>query len=101
VPEVKRIVALLAGITAMAAVMELLRRRRGAAPRRTPVEPPDERADELRRRLADQREAESTAPAAAAQAPGVDESLSVDEARRRVHDEARATLDEMRRQAQI
>ena len=65
---------------------------------RTPAAPaePDERTEELRRKLAEAREAE---PVAATPAPEPEPELTVDleESRRKVHDEARAAMDEMQR----
>lgn len=54
---------------------------------------PDARTEELRRKLAEAREAEPSEPAAPEPEPEVD----VEEARRRVHEEARAAVDEMQR----
>ena len=79
-------------------------RRRHAAPAGAHVEAPpepDDRADELRARLAESRAA---GPVAAEPLPAeveVDEPAepepeSPDERRRRVHDEGRAALDDMK-----
>lgn len=108
----KRKLALLLGLVAAVALVRLLRRRASR------VEAADPRAQALRRKLADRRRggheaetaaaspraptaAEDAAPrlgleAEAGEAAGAPE-LPVEEARRRVHEEARAALDEMRR----
>jgi hypothetical protein len=84
---VRRLLAALAGLLGIA----WLRRRRPA------VEPPPaaDRAEELRTKLAQVREAdearpEDTAPSGGGAAPDVEER------RREVHDRARAAIDEMR-----
>jgi hypothetical protein len=82
----RRAAALVAGILAGLAVARLLSRRR-AERRAGPGAVPDPRADELRRKLAET--GEPSAPA--------EPEADVDEARRRVHDEAQSAIDEMRR----
>ncbi len=93
----RRKLALFAGATIGAAAGILWRRGQKPA---APAEP-DERTEELRRKLADAREAE---PAAAPEPksepePEAEPEIAVDleESRRRVHDEARAAMDEMQR----
>ncbi len=54
----------------------------------------DERAEELRAKLAESREASE--PAAPEPAESAEPAEAVEERRQRVHDEARATLDEMK-----
>ena len=73
------------------------------APPEPVPEAPDERADELRAKLAESRTPESQPPDAVAEEPPSEaaaedspEPESPDERRRRVHDEGRATLDEMK-----
>lgn len=66
-------------------VYRFLRRRRGEAPET--VADPDGRADELRAKLAETRAEESPAE------PSRPET--VEERRRRVHEEGRAAIDEM------
>ena len=52
---------------------------------------PDDRAEELREKLAESRTAEEPSPAEPAEAPE-----AVEERRQRVHEEGRAALDEMK-----
>jgi hypothetical protein len=74
------------------AVYRLWKRWRGeAAAEPVPAEGPDERAEELRAKLAENRASDEPSPAE----PGEPEE-SVEERRRRVHDEGRAAIDEMR-----
>jgi hypothetical protein len=105
VTKVKRNVALLAGAAAGAVGAFVLRRRRSVAAGASGADP---RAEELRRKLAQAREAAADADDFEAAGMGpetlVEEEPStagppadVDEERRRVHDEARAAADEMRR----
>jgi hypothetical protein len=86
----------LGGITAY----RLLRRR----PQASPAEP-DDRADELRAKLAESRAAEPVveepvveepAPEPEAEAAPEPEPPAPEERRRQVHEEGRAALDEMR-----
>ena len=107
-----RNLALLAGVAAGTAAGLLLRRRRApqAAYPPPPVEP-DPRAEELKRKLDEAREqaadaddfeaagmgAETMVEEEPRQAPAAGE---VDEARRRVHEEARAAAEEMRREGE-
>ena len=70
----------------------LLRRRPQVAP-----EPgSDSRADELRERLAESRAAEPAVEEPVAEEDPAVEPESPEERRRRVHEEGRAALDEMR-----
>jgi hypothetical protein len=85
---VRRLTAWIGGTAAGIAAYRLLRRRPQMAPEPAPAEP-DTRADELRGKLAESRTAE---PAPVAE----EEPESPDERRQRVHEEGRATLDEMR-----
>ena len=102
-----RNLALLAGAAAATVATVLVRRRTRFEPGAGPV--PDPRAEELRRKLAEAREAaadeeefeaagmgpETLVEEGSAAAPAP--PAAVDEERRRVHDEARAAADEMRR----
>ena len=97
----RRILAFLAALAAGATLVELFRRRRSTGAK-VPERTADERVDELRRRLADRRESEPGTETEPEAEPPPDAPLPpVDDARRRVHDEARTTLEEMRRQGQI
>ena len=90
----RRKLALLAGATIGAAAAVLLRRRPAST---TPAEP-DERTEELRRKLAEAREAEpADAPSEPDPQPEPELTVDLEESRRRVHDEARAAMDEMQR----
>ncbi len=94
----KRFVAFALGIAVGLALVRVLRRRASA-----PVPAvQDPRAEELARKLADTRAA--GAPVQTGEAPGPEaeaaraaSDVEVDEARRRVHEEARATAEQMRR----
>jgi hypothetical protein len=77
------------GITAY----RLLRRR--PSPEPVAVES-DTRAEELRAKLAESRAAEAVVPEPAAEPEPVGEPESPEDRRRRVHEEGRATLDEMK-----
>ena len=114
----RRLTAWIGGALGGIAAYRLLRRRpQPAAPERAPAEP-HERADELRSKLAESREAEATAvptpeepptseepPAErtpeeppvgpAAEADSMEPPDSPEERRRRVHEEGRSALDEM------
>jgi hypothetical protein len=83
----RRILALAAGVLAGLAAIELLRRRR-AARGSAPGADPDPRTEELRRKLAVTAE-----PAEPPPEPQPD----VDAARRLVHEEGRAAIEEMER----
>jgi hypothetical protein len=112
VPDVRRNVALLAGVAAGTTAAILLRRRRAPTGRVGAASSPDPRAEELRRKLAEAREQAADEddfeaagmagetqleegrplPPAAAMSGG-----DIADARRRVHEEARTATDEMRR----
>jgi hypothetical protein len=88
---------LLGGITAY----RLLRRRPQVAPATAAAEP-DDRADELRAKLAESRETEPAAAEASVEpvesvetAEEQDEPETPEDRRRRVHEEGRAALDDM------
>jgi hypothetical protein len=105
VPDVSRTLLLVAGAAGALAGLLVSRRRRSTSG----GAPPDPRAEELRRKLAQAREAavdEADFEAAgmgaetvveAAPAPTVAPLEDVDEARRRIHEEARSSAEEMRR----
>ena len=87
----QKLALLLAGLAAGAVVARFLRKRRRSHGHELPA--PDQRADALRRQLAESREGGGASPADSAAPLGSD----VDEARRRVHEHGRAAVDEMRR----
>jgi hypothetical protein len=87
---VRRLTAWVGGTAAGIAAYRLLRRRPQVAPEPAPAEP-DTRADELREKLAESRTVEP-----APEPVPEEEPESPDERRQRVHEEGRATLDEMR-----
>ena len=98
----KRNLALLAGAAAGSVAAVLLRRRVTLPPH--PADAPagaDPRAEELRRKLAEAREgaADEEEFEAAGMGPEtlIEDEEDVAQSRRRVHDEARATVEEMRR----
>jgi flagellar biosynthesis/type III secretory pathway M-ring protein FliF/YscJ len=85
---------LLTWIVVTLGIAALIRRlkRRGAEAEPTPIEPPGpagDPANELRQKLAESRSADETQ-----EAPAPEET--VEERRAEVHDQGRATLDEMR-----
>ena len=90
----RRLTAWLAGAASGVAAYRLLRRRSQAAPEPVPAEPADSdaRAEELRAKLDESRaaEPEEAHPEESA------EPETPEDRRRRVHDEGRATLDEMK-----
>ena len=103
----RRNAALFAGIAAGTVAAVLLRRRAATPLEPGTREPPDPRAEELRRKLAEAREQAADehdfeAAGMAGEALIEDEpppdrsSGEVDEARRRVHEDARAAAEEMR-----
>jgi hypothetical protein len=87
----QKLALLLGALAAGLLAARLLRRRRRPGPAELAGGPADPRADALRRQLAESRE--GAAPPVAASEPPSD----VDEARRRVHEQGRAAVDEMRR----
>jgi hypothetical protein len=94
VPDVRKKAALLGGAIAGAVGAVVLRRRRAQT-----VEPEaDSRADELRRKLAEAREAAEHEDEFEAAGMGGETIVEpdVDEARRRVHEAGRAKAEEMR-----
>jgi hypothetical protein len=108
---VRRLTAWIGGAVGGLAAYRLFRRRpqlaAGPSPQPAPVEP-DDRAEELRARLAESRAAGSAVAepvveeppaeeAAAGPAPEAEpEPESPEDRRRRVHEEGRAALDEMK-----
>jgi hypothetical protein len=102
----RRLTAWIGGVASGVIAYRFWRRHQQAAAEPAPTEP-DDRAEELRMKLAESRETvaaepEIKEPPAAAQAEPVaetaveDPSESPEERRQRVHDEGRATLDEMK-----
>jgi hypothetical protein len=89
----RRLTAWVGGAASGIAAYRLLRRR----PRpEAAVEPePDERAEELRSKLAESRTAEPVAGPVAEEEPAT-EPESPEERRRRVHEEGRTALDDMK-----
>jgi len=87
----RRLVGWIGGAVGGFTAYRLLRRRPNVA-----AEGPDERADELRAKLAESRAEEPVADVPVADEPPEPEPESPDERRRRVHEEGRAALDEMR-----
>jgi hypothetical protein len=94
VTKVRRKLALLGGALVGAAAALSWRRRRPAGEPAAPAEP-DERTEELRRKLAEAREGVAAAPDESSETP--EPSRDVDEARRQVHEQGRAAAEEMRR----
>ena len=102
----RRLVTWIGGTVGGITAYRLLRRRPQVAAEPAPSEPvePDARADELRAKLAESRTAEPVAEPAVEEAPAetvaeeepAAEPESPEDRRRRVHDEGRAALDEMR-----
>jgi hypothetical protein len=105
---VKRNLALLAGAAA-GTVAAIVLSRRGAPAHTDTLEPapapeppqPDPRAEDLRRKLAEARESAADEEDFEAAGMGaetlVEDDPDVSAARKRVHDEARKTAEEMRR----
>ncbi len=101
----RRSVAISAGVAAAGVVAALLRRR--ARPEPAALPGIDPRAEELRRKLAQAREtaaeedelgAEAALDAVVEERPTREDVRGdVDEARRRIHEDARAAAEEMRR----
>jgi hypothetical protein len=98
--------AALAALGGAAVAAVLLRRRQApTAPAAPAPEPPpgppapDPRADELRRKLAEAREGQADEDDFEAAGMGAETIVEddVDDLRKRVHEEARAAADEMRR----
>jgi hypothetical protein len=83
----RRRLAWLAGALGVAALLRALRRRQAAAVPEAPPERPDP-ADELRSALAETRESEA--------APAAEEPPSLEQRRRRVHEQAQEAIDAMR-----
>ena len=91
-PRVRQKLAVLLGaLAAGLLVARLLRRRRRARPAEPAGAPSDPRADALRRQLAESRGGPPVPEVGSPEARS-----DVDEARRRVHEQGRAAVDEMR-----
>ena len=99
----RRLTAWIGGVAGGITTYRWLRRRSQAAAGPTPEAPPpdpDGRADELREKLAESRAAEPTVEEALPE-PVIEEEQAMEEEapedrRRRVHEEGRAALDEMK-----
>lgn len=91
----RRLLGWTAGLAGIAALARLLaaRRVRPEAPAVTPVLPPPDPAEELRRKLAETRD-EGAARVAKPRAP----TETIDERRARVHARAQATVEAMEAQ---
>jgi DNA repair exonuclease SbcCD nuclease subunit len=91
----RRLTAWIGGAASGVAAYRFLRRQRTETvpPEPEATEEPDERAEELRTKLAESRAAE---PVVEEEAVAEPESPSPEERRQRVHEEGRATLDEMK-----
>jgi hypothetical protein len=87
----RRLTAWVGGAVSGVVAYRIVKRRRHPAAATAPAaEPADDRADELRAKLAESRASEEPSPAEP------DESAeSLEERRRRVHEEGRAAIDEM------
>jgi hypothetical protein len=93
----RRLTNWIAGIVSGVIAYRLWKRRQTSAPATAPAQPEetDDRAEELRAKLAESRASEEPAPAEPAPAePAVPEE-SLDERRSRVHEEGRAAIDRM------
>jgi hypothetical protein len=104
----RRLTAWIGGVAGGVVAYRLWRRHTEPAPEpypdAAPAEP-DDRADELRAKLAESREATATTEPVVeepeveeppAESPAEDQPESPEERRQRVYDEGRATLDEMK-----
>jgi hypothetical protein len=102
----RRLTAWIGGVAGGVAAYRFWRRQQQAAPEpdAEPVaDEPDDRAEELRAKLAESREADAAAPEPVVEEPPAqaepvaeDPPESPEERRQRVHDEGRAALDEMK-----
>jgi hypothetical protein len=91
----RRKLAVLAGLALGVTLVRALTRRRRAVPLERPADP---RTEELRRKLAASRETRVEPPApevTVEERPAL--PTAIDEARRRVHAEARRSIDDMER----
>ena len=86
----RRLYTWLAGVAGGAAVYRVFRRR--------PVVEPDARADELRAKLAEAREAGDDRAAFESGETTIDAAPDPEARRSEVHNRARAVIDEMRRE---
>jgi hypothetical protein len=97
----RRLTAWIGGAVGGITAYRFFRRRPAASPGPSPEpapEAPDERADELRAKLAESRTADPVPEESPSEVEIEDaqEPESPDERRRRVHEEGRAALDEMK-----
>ncbi|HEY2353577.1 MAG TPA: hypothetical protein VGH79_01590 [Gaiellaceae bacterium] len=90
----KRLTNWIAGVVAGIAAYRFWKRRRKLAPATSPAaeapEATDDRAEELRAKLAESRTSDEPSPAEPAEPED-----SLEERRRRVHEDGRAAIDEM------
>jgi hypothetical protein len=103
---VRRLTAWIGGTAVGVAAYRLLRRSPEVVPETTPEPEPDVRADELREKLAESRASEHVAvpvvdelgaePVVEDPPAEPDDAESPEDRRRRVHEEGRAALDEMK-----
>jgi len=95
---VKRLVAWVGGVAGGIAAYRLLKRRPETATEPpAPMETePDDRAEELREKLAESRSAEAVVDEVHAETEPEPEPESPEDRRQRVHEEGRATLDDMK-----
>jgi hypothetical protein len=100
---VRRLTAWIGGVAGGVVAYRFWRRHSQVAPEPSPdavqapeAAEPDDRADELRSRLAESREAEPAAAEAPAEPVVEEEPESPEDRRRRVHEEGRSALDDMK-----
>ena len=91
----RRLVGWIGGALGGLAAYRLLRRRPQVAAEGAPAAEPDARAEELRAKLDETREADA-GPEAGDDPAAPEPEESPEDRRRRVHEEGRATLDEMK-----
>jgi len=92
----KRLANWIAGIISGVIAYRLWKRRHKPAPVTAPVvEESDDRAEELRAKLAEARASDEPAPAEATEWHADQPAESLEERRRRVHEEGRAAIDRM------
>jgi hypothetical protein len=95
----RRLTAWIGGVAGGVAAYRLWRRHGQPEPAPSTAPPPgepDDRADELRTKLAETRATEPVAEETAAEPATGEEAESPEDRRRRVHDEGRVTLDQMK-----
>ncbi len=90
-----RIAALVGGVALAGAALYRLTRRGAAAPQPVPT-PPDPRADELRRKLAESREVVGEQEEFESAETTIDAVEDVEERRREIHERGHAAAEQMR-----